>query len=196
MIQGIQLSEFEELTFNVSKLGSSDNVLKAFKELGMRPVFKLKIKNPNKFFRYMIYMYDPKSPFVDLFPDIKERKANCAQGAGYNYNNGFSEGVIEIFEGKNKMANTMIVGFLRMFNSHSWSHLQVLNNQYYKTLENALGNDYSHSAGKNLEQIRTYIKKTESEITKGDTKLIKAVYRIMNYEDLNITVEDYIDLKI
>ena len=76
-----------------------------------------------KMIKYIIYMYDIKSPMRQLFADVDERKKESAGLAGYDLDKD-SVRLERIFNFDDRDISQMVTSFLKYQNNKSWAILQ------------------------------------------------------------------------
>lgn len=75
--------DFRKMRYNVHSLQAKDDILKKFVDLNLYSEFKTKFKiSTALLFKWVNFMYDPKSPFVKI-PQIRKRAFACAMEAGF-----------------------------------------------------------------------------------------------------------------
>jgi len=83
-----------------------------YQEFGVQLPGELSI---NKVFKYIVYAYDQKSPFVTQIDDLVLRKKEAIQEAGFLANNNeFSEVVKKMLNCENEKVNKMIIRYCRL----------------------------------------------------------------------------------
>lgn len=70
----------------------------------------------DKVFKYIVYAYDSKSPYVTQIDNLQERKIQAAKDAGFSqqHKDGFSQSVIQILNCEHDHVNEMIIRYLRL----------------------------------------------------------------------------------
>ena len=87
--------------------------------------------NFNKLFKYIVYVYDRKSPFLQI-EDLVERKKEAAIEAGFIVENSkFKNSVVELLNCENKIANAMILRYCRL-QGKEWANFQASIEAFYQ----------------------------------------------------------------
>lgn len=107
--------DFDKLTYPVHKLDPSKSIMETYKEFKSYPEFNLKTTfEPNKLLRYIIYCYDPYTPFKRE-PDLPMQKMMAADKAGFKHKQGiFEDEVNALMMCKSEEANRMVIRYCRM----------------------------------------------------------------------------------
>lgn len=180
------------MMFNIYELGSGVDIVENYNELKVQPEFQLEIKDKNKIVRYILFFYDKGSPYETRYKDYNERKAACAEAAGFKYNTKWPKSIEDVMNGENKEANLMIAAFLKMHLDTDWSHLVAMKTIYYKQIAKVLDGSISSANYSNLDKLKESIDKTSLKMSKGDKKVEKAIFKVMNYQELNLRPENFI----
>lgn len=124
-------ADYEQLTYNVMEVDYSVNLLERFH--GLNTIRQLHVEiAPNrvdysKCLRYIILVYDPKSPLRSIIKD-EDRKMYALLMAGVDYN--ASSGLFpfhwdKIMRCQNKIVNEMILGFVVHFNAPKYTQMVI-----------------------------------------------------------------------
>lgn len=170
----IDLMEFREMTFDVVNMPKSAMVRSHFPILGkpiefMSPVLGI---NNNKLMKYIVLMYDPKSPLRTRIPDLASRKFNALAYAGFEFEDEsgtFHMRLIEMAQGGIPEVNTMIFRFASIVSGPDYQFLIGLENSYFNAL--AQGFDDLKKM-KEAEQMRDTMDKYLQRILAGDDSMI------------------------
>ena len=131
-------SEFSGLLFKVHEVEKHLDPLLAFPELKDYEEFVNGLQGVNygsQLFRYIVYTYDRKSPYVRDFDNIIQRKKETAKDAGFNHTAGkFTGKFLEIMDCTNFETNRMIVRYCRM-QSAKWSLLVSGQESFYNSIQ-------------------------------------------------------------
>lgn len=111
--------DFDNILYPVHTLKKGMDLFKVIPELLDYKEFTLKRPASlpiDKVFKYIVYAYDKKSPYVTQISDLTERKIEAARDAGFRTTsqNGFSESVIMMLNCQIDSINEMIIRYLRM----------------------------------------------------------------------------------
>ena len=82
---------------------------------------KYKRSDFEKLIKYIFFMYDKKTPMVEHYSDVNERKEQCAIMAGYEDIK--KESVLQIFSLENEVARELIFKLLKHQKGMAWSAL-------------------------------------------------------------------------
>lgn len=116
---------FSKLKIPVHLTENGQDIVLKFIEFQSRPEFaQFPTTNRNKVIKYVVYSYDPESPFVkNSSLDLLKRKESAAVAAGFERHKKtgeFDPFIIDIFEMKNEEVNNMIFSYLKMVNNYTW----------------------------------------------------------------------------
>ena len=84
--------------------------------------------------RYTLYMYDPGSPMMKLFPDVAKRR-NVAFDLADLASKAHRQ---EISAGRSNVAIMMAYEYLRMMNNITWNLIVTNENLFYETMKNMM----------------------------------------------------------
>jgi hypothetical protein len=138
--------EFTQLRYNVEKIPEGTTVLQFFKELAKIREFKASageaIDN-DKVNRYVILMYDSKSPYRSKYHDVLKRKIEIVHDLAFKTldDGSFESPVEDMLRGKNEIVNKKIVQFVRMHRSFKYSYLVAIESSYYNLMLEIIGGD-------------------------------------------------------
>lgn len=126
---------YERLKIPVHKASKDEDLLDKFEVFRNHKEFSDYPKQiRNKAIKYVVFTYDPNSPFVlDSVSDLKKRKEAAAEAAGFLRDprtGKFDELVKEIMELRDEDTNAMIFKFLQIINNRTWT-LIVTNEQIF-----------------------------------------------------------------
>jgi hypothetical protein len=162
--------DFEELLFPVHTLKKGDDVFDAFPRLLDYSEFQHRLPaslNINKVFKYIVYVYDKKSPYRTQIEDLVERKIEAAMEAGFSthHNGGFSDSAKSIFECDNSIVNRMIIRYLRI-QGKDFTGLIVDQEAYYQIKAEQLAS----ISGEGEERVKAAKSKAELGKLANETK--------------------------
>ncbi len=107
--------DYKEILYPVHTLKKGMDIFDAFPKLLDYQEFGVILPGDlsiNKVFKYIVYAYDQKSPFVTQIDDLVLRKKEAVQEAGFLANNNeFSEAVKKMLNCENKKVNDMIIRY-------------------------------------------------------------------------------------
>lgn len=194
--------EFEKLKFRVDLVDvPSYEPTQSFPEIRFYPEFMQKeylASVPSHYygrtFAYIVYAYDPTSPFVRYNSNILKRKKDAAK---YVFTSEKNVTYIEnLILNENDSVNRMISRFLRILKNSNWETLV----SYQETLRVQLemlrkGKDLDEKAAETLIKTTTSLRR-EIEILEKDFlvnddnyNLRSVLYDIVETEDLDLTPE-------
>lgn len=182
------------MMFNVAAVPPQKHVTNAFKRLRKIKEFKLTLNvlHKDKVIRYIMFLYDQRSPFRIKFNDILQRKVEVARGAGWEIeSNGlFNDEVERLLRGDNKSANRMAVAFIRLHRNFKYSYLIALEETFYRFLNETMEGDM-----KNVEKMKNTQVELEDIITElnnedNNPHLRAELLRYVEEARLNLRPED------
>ncbi len=141
--------DFSRLKIPVHTVEKGQDIIHKFRELAQFDEFAL-YPNPNRnnVIRYVIYAYDPESPFVkNSTLDLIKRKEMAAEYAGFERNKKtgvFPESDCNMMNLKIEEVNDMIFCYLKIINNYTWVQIttdEQLFWEYTKLLNQPLSND-------------------------------------------------------
>lgn len=111
--------DFDNILYPVHTLKKGMDLFSQFDELLNYKEFTEKIPQSTpieRVFKYIVFAYDSKSPYVTQINDLTERKIEAAKDAGFRttHEKGFSDTVVKILNCQNDKVNAMIIRYLRM----------------------------------------------------------------------------------
>ena len=133
----IQNQDFDKLLFPVNLLGDNDDPLKVFGKLNKWAEFKSH-KYPllqfNKIFKWIVFVYDMNSPFQKI-NDIIKRKVEVARYVKlFEDANDISDDVKKILLNEDKIANRMLIAYVRMHRESKYAVVVALEQKFYNDL--------------------------------------------------------------
>ncbi len=116
---------FNRLKIPVHTVEFGQDIVDKFRELQQYVEFsKYPHKDRNFVIRYVVYAYDPESPFVkNSASELSKRKEAAADEAGFERNKKtgkFTDEVYEMMDFKKEEVNNMIFCYLRILNNYTW----------------------------------------------------------------------------
>jgi len=129
----------------------------------------------NKVFRYIACVYQPKSPFFEI-EDLGKRKVlaglYCKFPKAQIEDDGFLQRYNDIINHRNKKVIDVIICFVKMFKSTSFTKLVLYNESMYAEMKKLMGEDDSKvivTIRTNIEKFSEDVEKLKSEILFGDS---------------------------
>ena len=194
LISNFAESEFKDMMFNVASVSSQKYVTNAYPKLRKIAEFKLPLNNihKDKVIRYIMFLYDAKSPFRVKFNDILQRKVEVAKGAGWETDTGglFDDNVESLLRGDNKNANQMAVAFIRLHRNFKYSYLIALEETFYRYLNETLMGNMTNVT--KMKSTQAELEEIITELTNEDTNpsLRNELLRYVEESRLNLRPED------
>jgi hypothetical protein len=116
--------DFSKMMFDVSAVPQGQDLCNRFQKLGQIKEFQ-SYPHPdrNRVIRYVVMMYDVKSPLRDTYPDLQLRKEAALDLAGFDKNakgDYKDEKVHLIMDMKDEEVNALIFEYLKLQNSRTW----------------------------------------------------------------------------
>ena len=199
--------DFNNLLLNCYDVNDSDDIFKVFPILDKYKVFTAMCRykkgddtveilhDKTKLIKYIIYTYDPNSPFKKI-NDTLERRAAAAEFAGYEVTNkNFDEAVDKMIRCILPEVNRMIIQFCLMHHEEDYATLVVYLESHRKELENLSKEDVDP---KDVTNIIKNIKTFEREIAEKKNKLLagnmdsfinKTLFEYMESKKLKLSPE-------
>ena len=137
--------DFINILFPVHTLTMSMNLfdtypkLLDFEEFGMKLPPEIPI---NKVFKYIVYVYDSRSPFYNQIDDLIDRKKQAAKEVEFllTEEGEFCPDVKEVLNCENKRVNAMILRYCRM-QGKEFTNIVASNEAFYQINLKLLSND-------------------------------------------------------
>jgi hypothetical protein len=141
--------EFSRLRIPVHTVEKGQDIVHKFKELEHFPEFSLyPHADRNNVIRYVVYAYDPESPFVkNSTLDLIKRRETAAEHAGFERNKKtgkFTDSTYQIINMEVEAVNNMIFCYLKVIHNYTWVQIttdEQLFWEYTKLLNQPLVND-------------------------------------------------------
>lgn len=110
--------DFQDMLYPVHNLKKDVDLISQFPKLNEFEEFQHKPSPEiplDKLFKYIVYTYDKKSPYVTQIEDLVERKLEAIQAAGFkpNHNKGFSPIINRLLNCEIDYVNKMIIRYCR-----------------------------------------------------------------------------------
>lgn len=140
----------------------------------------------NKVIKYIVAMYDPKSPFArDMMDNYEERKLCAADYASFEISDTgiFTEYAQEIMQGLNDTVNKMIIRYCILCHSLEFATYLRLQRQYY---ENTLANKDAKIT--DIDAALKVLNRHRDAIMAMDRtpSLVKSFYRVVKDAELEV----------
>ena len=136
-------TDYKEILYPIHTLKRGMDIFEAFpklfdyEEFGVVLPPKLPIE---KVFRYIVYTYDQKSPFVLQIDDLIQRKKESVQAAGFiPQNNSFAPEVKTMLNCQNEKINKMIIRYCRL-QGKDFTNLMASQEAFYQINVQLLSN--------------------------------------------------------
>lgn len=187
--------EFQNMRYNVEKVPEGTSVTQFYKELAKIREFKTSagegIDN-DKVNRYVLLLYDQKSPYRAKYHDILKRKIEVAHDLAFKTldDGNFESPIEDMLRGKNTIINKKIVQFVRMHRSFKYSYLVSMESAYYNLMLEIIGGE-TRNIGK-AKEMRNDLEESLLEILNQDNNpfLKDEVLRYIEDERLELRPED------
>jgi len=184
-------TEFREMKFNVMsvQVGRDITNVEEFKDL--KNIFigilhKLpKGISANKIIRFIVLCYDKKSPLVKKeLVDIIERKKQAMNLAGYKPNKSgmFTEQVMEIIAGQNKIVNHLILRWLKMQDSLDFMTMCFMIESHSQILESLNNKEDDKEDALSLSDKKIKVMNKLAEVRKSIDDLAEGLFQ----KDINL----------
>jgi hypothetical protein len=183
------------MRYNIEKVPDGSSVISYYKDLGKIKEFKTSagegIDN-DKVNRYVLLLYDQKSPYRVKYPDVLKRKVEVAHDLEFPITEeGNFESVIEdMLRGKNEIVNRKIVQFVRMHRNFKYSYLVSIESAYYNLMLEIIGGETRNIS--KAKDMRDDLEESLHELLNQDSNpyLKDAVLRFVEEERLALRPED------
>lgn len=135
--------DYKDILYPVHTLKKGVDIFTAFPKLLDYEEFcgRLPAQLPiNKVFKFIVYTYDEKSPFVLQIDDLIQRKKEAVQAAGFiATDNRFPEAVNDMLNCKNERVNEMIIRYCRL-QGKDFTNLMASQEAFYQINVQLLSN--------------------------------------------------------
>lgn len=204
----LRRKDFNKLLLNCYGVHDDDDIFKVFPILTKYPEFGKRIKakegdepiealhNRTKLIKYIIFAYDPNSPF-QVIEDTLDRRAEAALEAGYETTNKkFPDAVDMMIRCIWPEVNRMIIRYCMMNHPDDYTILVVYQERLRKELEALSAPEVDT---KDVKQIILNIRAFEYEINlkkdrllagNQDTFINRTLFEYMESKKLGLTPED------
>ena len=167
--------DFNDILFPVHTLKRDVDIFSAFPKLRQYEEFNVKLPPTlpfDKVFKYLVFVYDQKSPYYLQIEDLVERKKQAVIDAGFapSHKKGFSNYVKQMLNCENDEINKMIIRYCRL-QSKDFTNLIASQEAFY--------------------QINIQLLKGISKLDEDPTKSAKLKAQLdKEAEDFNIRLND------
>jgi hypothetical protein len=135
--------DYKEILYPVHTLKKGMGIFESFPKLFDHDEFGVTLPPTlpfDKVFRYIVYAYDQKSPFVTQIDDLITRKKEAVQEAGFiAKNNSFSAVVKDMLNCENEKVNKMIIRYCRL-QGKDFTNLMASQEAFYQINVQLLSN--------------------------------------------------------
>ena len=187
-------NDFSEMLYNIYEV-PRNGLKKKFPNLYTEEVSNMELKqgqNKERVIRYIVYMYDPKSP-VRSIPDAMKRKREAAILAGFTLNKSgtFSTNDEDVFLCDNISVNACILRFCINCKSGTYTSLityeQALRNVMFYLLKNLPEPKHIKAA----EDLRIIVDDLSHKLLGEDdnNQLRRHLYQFVDSDSINISPE-------
>lgn len=198
--------DFKNLLFPVHTLTMSMNLFDVFPALLDYEEFTKRLPPEipiNKVFKYIVFVYDKKSPFYNQIDDLIQRKKEAAKEVDFllTEDGEFHKTVLEVLNCENKKVNAMILRYCRI-QGKEFTNIVASNEAFYQINLKLLSNDKDSADAKEKASL-------DEQATKMANRLNEKVREFLSQEtavglekdlwilaeeeaaNLKITPEDY-----
>jgi hypothetical protein len=153
-------------------------------------------------YRYVLLMYDPKSPIQEMMSlDWWAKKFESIAYAGFELKNGrdghprFDEQVLEMALGKIQEINDIVILFIAWINNYRWNHRVFLHESILQYTKGALAGDKESVKGiSEVRALRSEINVLDKEMIRANEEteeFVSRFYYHIEQSRLAIRPEDY-----
>lgn len=203
--------DFKKLQYNVYDLPSDKTVLKTFPELERYPEFLLTLSkglNRDSVIRYVILLYDKRSPLLGEKNLIKRKKIAAEMAEFPKQKDGnYDETVLAMMRNENENVSRMVVRYVRNQADMRFALLVSGMETYYENIFQITNSDKDSNAQDSTEKSALFekskkmsdqLEQLSDEIFNGDL-LLMGMSDLINQEEKKIITsfpEHYAKLKI
>jgi hypothetical protein len=194
---------YVKMKYRIDKVSASDSVLFKFPDLAQHAnVFASEINLPNNLtadfvMRYIILMYSPGSPGVDIYPMLSKRKTWALRELGIepHIDGSFPTEYNELLLNKNQACRAKIVLFLRLQQPEDWAIMIRAEEMLYDLLSMDLPEeptDQKNHIG-NIESLRRQLSESRERFMQGEISkaLENDITKFLAQDNLGIRPEEY-----
>lgn len=194
---------YTKMKYRVDKISASENVIFKFPELSQNAnVFASEIDLPQNLtadfvMRYIILMYSPGSPGIDIYPMLSKRKTWALRELGVepNIDGSFPTEYNELLLNKNLACRAKIVLFLRLQQPEDWAIMIRAEEMLYDLLAMDLPvepTDQKSHIG-NIESLRKQLSESRERFMQGEISkaLENDITKFLAQDNLGIKPEEY-----
>ena len=169
---------YTKMKYRIDKISASENVIFKFPELSQQAqVFASEINLPANLtadfvMRYIILMYSPGSPGIDIYPMLSKRKTWALRELGVepHIDGSFPTEYNELLLNKNQACRAKIVLFLRLQQPEDWAIMIRAEEMLYDLLAMDLPEeptDQKNHIG-NIESLRKQLSESRERFMQGE----------------------------
>lgn len=151
------------------------SIIREFKDFENAVEFSCKLSvDKDSAIKYMALLYDPESPVVKTITDYIQQRQTAAILAGFEpaEDGKFDDDVDELMRCMDENFNTMIIRFVRFFNSPTYSLLTVTKQAFYNKLQHIINTETEYELDEEGNKVRVGTKTDiEYEKIRGDLML-------------------------
>ncbi|WP_460766488.1 hypothetical protein [Niabella terrae] len=126
--------------------------------------------------RWVIAVYDPKSPLVKKYPDLKDRRLHGSEYAGYEPDGSETEA---------------IMGYLKLVNSRVWAAISAIETAMWEQMEFLIKPVMTVGAGEDKDKLAAVnMKKVTAESVMTLNEMLETLSEKFNPDDVNKTGEE------
>jgi hypothetical protein len=194
---------YVKMKYRIDKVSASDSVLFKFPDLAQHAnVFASEINLPSNLtadfvMRYIILMYSPGSPGVDIYPMLSKRKTWALRELGVepHIDGSFPTEYNELLLNKNQACRAKIVLFLRLQQPEDWAIMIRAEEMLYDLLSMDLPEeptDQKNHIG-NIESLRRQLSESRERFMQGEISkaLENDITKFLAQDNLGIRPEEY-----
>jgi len=195
--------DFKELLFPCFDLKDGMDLFELFPVLKIYPEFKLEIAllSRVKVFKYINFLYDKKSPLRSI-DDFTKRSIEASQLAKFpidDETNKYTEPYMEVLRDENNAILKMSLRFCRIQGSMAFSQLVIMEEIYYKELEQLKSMTDSKARKESIVNISTLRREIEdlkrSLLADSNSKALELLlFKEIEGESLGISPEEIANL--
>jgi hypothetical protein len=194
---------YTKMKYRIDKISASENVIFKFPELSQHAqVFASEINLPGNLtadfvMRYIILMYSPGSPGIDIYPMLSKRKTWALRELGVepHIDGSFPTEYNELLLNKNQACRAKIVLFLRLQQPEDWAIMIRAEEMLYDLLAMDLPEeptDQKNHIG-NIESLRKQLSESRERFMQGEISkaLENDITKFLAQDNLGIRPEEY-----
>lgn len=194
---------YTKMKYRIDKVSASENVIFKFPDLSQHAnIFASEINLPQGLtadfvMRYIILMYSPGSPGVDIYPMLSKRKTWALRELGVepSIDGSFPTEYNQLTLNKNESVRAKIVLFLRLQQPEDWAIMMRAEDMLYDLLAMELPEeptDQKNHIG-NIESLRKQLSESRERFMQGEISkaLENDITKFLAQDNLGIKPEEY-----